>query len=126
MTDLAGRSRVHSVPLVAEPDGRVPHLAASVTHDGDGAVVCVTGELDLATAPSFLRQALALLALPLESVTLDLAGVGFIDSSGLGALIEIRGAADDHRIALTLRAVPGQARRVLELTNLADQFDIEA
>jgi anti-sigma B factor antagonist len=112
--------------MVPDHDGRTPQLAVAITHDGDGTTVSVTGEMDLATAPSFQRQALSLFSLPVESVTLDLAGLEFIDSSGLRALIAIRDAAEAHRVHLSLRSVPEQARLVLAVTNLTDSFVTEA
>jgi anti-sigma B factor antagonist len=124
MADLADRERMHLVPGATE-DVEEPHLAATVTHEGDGARVLVTGEMDLATAPDFERQVVALLELPVASVTLDLAGLDFIDSSGLRALVAIHEAADEHRVTMTLHSVPEQARSVLEITNLAARFAID-
>jgi anti-anti-sigma factor len=113
------------VPWIPEHDGQSPQLAVAVVHEGDGATVSVTGEMDLATAPSFARQALSLFGLPVESVTLDLAGLEFIDSSGLQALTVVLDAAEEHRVPLSLRSVPEQARRVLEVTSLVERFTIE-
>jgi anti-sigma B factor antagonist len=126
MTELAGQSDIHYVPLVPDDGGQVPAVAAKVLHESDGAVVQVTGDLDLASAPAFHRQVLSLFALPLGSITLDLRGLDFLDSSGLRALVAIREVAGEHRVTLALRSVPENARRVLELTDLADEFDIEA
>ena len=51
----------------------------------------VAGELDLATAPA-LREAVAGLLAAGEALTLvlELSGVSFLDSSGLGALLQAR------------------------------------
>jgi anti-sigma B factor antagonist len=125
MSDPAGPDLVHPATLVTERAAPTPHLTATVTHEGEGAVVSVAGEMDLATAPEFERQVVSLLAPPVAAVTLDLAGLEFIDSSGLRALVAIHGAATEHRVTLTLRAVPEQARSVLELTDLADRFAID-
>jgi anti-sigma B factor antagonist len=126
MTKLARGDRLTHVPMTPDHGGRTPQLAVAIRHDGDGTTVSVTGEMDLATAPSFQRQALSLFSLPVESVTLDLAGLEFIDSSGLRALIAIRDAAEAHRVHLALRSVPEQARLVLAVTNLTDSFVTEA
>ena len=58
-------------------------------------------------------------------VTLDLAALTFMDSSGLNVLNRVRVAADDHGIKLTLRDVREQVRRVLEVTNMTELFTIE-
>lgn len=92
----------------------------------DGAcVVSVVGEMDLAVVAEFLERALACLdradALALD---LDLEGVSFIDSSGLGALVRVRKEAADRGKALTLVNVSASTHRLLEITGLQDAFDI--
>ncbi|MGZ5317850.1 MAG: STAS domain-containing protein [Actinomycetota bacterium] len=54
--------------------------------DGDGAVLSVVGEIDLASAPQF-KEALAQLVAEEISVTIDLGDVTFMDSSGLHVLL---------------------------------------
>lgn len=53
--------------------------------DGLGAVLSVAGEIDLASAPEF-KEALAQVAAEKIPVTVDLADVTFMDSSGLHVL----------------------------------------
>jgi anti-anti-sigma factor len=100
-------------------------LTTRTTHSGTSVVVTVTGELDLATAPSFQRDVLALFALPVLSVVLDFGGLTFMDSSGLKVLTRIRASAEDHGVKLTLRRVPDQARRIFEITLMTGMFRIE-
>ncbi len=71
-------------------DGATPFLTAHAAHSGGAVVVTVSGELDVASAPSFRRNVLALFALPVEVVTLDLAGLTFMDSSGVNVLTRVR------------------------------------
>ena len=61
----------------------------------------------------------------MHTVTLDLAALTFMDSSGLNVLNRVRVAADDHGIKLTLRNVRDQVHRVLEVTNMSELFTIE-
>jgi anti-sigma B factor antagonist len=103
----------------------VPPLAAMVTHHDDRAIVHVSGDLDLASAPAFQRQVLALLSSPIAAVTLDLDRLTFLDSSGLRAFVAIAESADEHNIKLTIANVPEQAHRVLELTGLTDALGID-
>lgn len=85
----------------------------------DGLVVLAPqGKLNLITAPSVKTRIDDLVKEGSARVIVDLSGVGFIDSSGLGALIgslkSARQAGGDVRIA-----GPGeQVRAVLKLTNL--------
>lgn len=56
---------------------------------GAHTVVGVTGELDVATAPALRDSLLGLLNRGVASLVVDLRGVTFIDSSGVGSLLRI-------------------------------------
>jgi anti-sigma B factor antagonist len=89
---------------------------------GDCAVVRVTGDIDLATAPG-LRDALNLP--DTDHMVVDLRGVAFLDSTGLGVLV---GALKRlRRRGGSLKIVTngaGRVRRLFELTNLSRAFDL--
>jgi anti-anti-sigma factor len=87
--------------------------------ESDGAtIVAVAGEIDLATAPQ-LRAALT--AAP-GDLTVDLAGVTFMDSSGLGALV----AALKHTVGsghrFSVRNETPLVERTMKLTGVYDFF----
>jgi anti-sigma B factor antagonist len=94
-------------------------LAFDLGGDGDEFVVAVSGEVDLATAPQLEE---CLLAHADRNVTVDLAGVSFLDSCGLHALVMARNRL--HERGYELRTVNEQdhVRRVLELTGLNQLF----
>ena len=50
-------------------------------------------------------------------LVVDMSGVTFCDSSGLGALLDVRRAAGDAGVAMVLRAVSRQVARLLDLTD---------
>ena len=83
----------------------------------DTVALTVTGEIDLSNAESLykaLTQALA----PGSPVIVDLTGVGFIDSRGLGALVRARHEAvqaDDTAVAPILVIPSEPVARLLEL-----------
>ncbi|MCZ7440014.1 STAS domain-containing protein [Micromonospora sp. WMMC241] len=52
-----------------------------------GTVVEVVGELDMSTTPQLRDRLLEVMQGGARVVVVDLAGVGFMDSSGLGALV---------------------------------------
>lgn len=62
---------------------------------GPHTVVGVTGEVDVASAPALRDKALALLNRGTDSLVLDLRGVTFMDSTGVGSLLRIH-----HRASL--------------------------
>ena len=77
----------------------------------------VTGELDAATAPRLG----ALLADP-AVVEIDLAGVSFIDASGLTVLVAARDARRRERLRLVM---PSSAvTRILELSGEVGAFAV--
>ena len=82
------------------------------------AVLRPEGRLDLLSAAQLKQQLTDAVANGAQQLVIDMAGVSFIDSSGLGALIgglkAARLAGGDLRIA----RVGEQARLVLELTRL--------
>lgn len=112
-------------PGGAPPAGLNPgELYVVVTGAGGRYEVYVHGELDLSTAPQ-LREALMGLASEQGAVvTVDLAGVTFVDSTGLtvliGGLKRLRQCGGD----LNLRSPAPGTRRVLEITGLTAVFAI--
>jgi anti-anti-sigma factor len=66
-----------------------------------------------------------MLVLPVKALTVDLAGLTFIDSSGLSVLAAGREAARERGIVFSLARLPEQARRVLEVTGMIDTFELD-
>ena len=87
-------------------------------------VVEVSGEIDLAVTDELLEVARAGLR-EAGALRLDLSGVSFIDSTGLGTLVLIRNEAAAADKALTLANVPVSVARLLQLTGLSGAFDID-
>jgi anti-sigma B factor antagonist len=84
--------------------------------------VAVRGEVDTATAP-LLQDALDdAVRSSTGPLVLDLAGVDFLDSSGINVLLRVRALLGREERALALVCPPGQVRRVLELTGIDDLF----
>jgi anti-sigma B factor antagonist len=87
---------------------------------GGWVVVDVGGELDLYTAPSFRDSVLQAAAeADPPRVIIDFSRLGFIDSSGLGAIVACLKNLRERGGELTLAAPQGSGlRRLLELTGL--------
>jgi anti-sigma B factor antagonist len=87
---------------------------------GEWVVVDVGGELDLYTAPSFRDSVLqAASETDPSRVIVDFSRLGFIDSSGLGAIVACLKNLRERGGELTLAAPEGSGlRRLLELTGL--------
>ena len=93
-----------------------------VTTEGDETVARLRGELDL-TASDRVAETLCaestLRAAP--RLVVDMSGVTFCDSSGLGALLDVRRAASEAGTEMVLRDVRRQVARLLDLAD-ADGF----
>lgn len=81
-------------------------------------VLTVSGELDMSSVPALSRELAAVLQEQPESVTLDLAGVTFIDSSGLNLLVGTSKALRKHQGTLWLSSPRPPVRRLLEIVGL--------
>jgi anti-anti-sigma factor len=88
-----------------------------VSLDGD-AVLVVSGEVDASTSSKLDEGCLSLSAIT-DRLVLDFSRVTFMDSSGLHVLIQ-----QNRRPGTTvvIRDAPEQVLRLLQITELADQF----
>ena len=90
--------------------------------DSGATVVAPTGRLDVAGAPALKDAISEALKNGQPRVVLDMEGVSFVDSTGLGSVIaalkQIRSSQGDLRLA----APNQQVRVVLELTTLDRVF----
>jgi len=82
----------------------------------------VIGELDIATVPELRARARAVIAQSIQSLTIDLGQVEFIDSSGLSVLIELNGRAQSEGWTLGLTRPPERAFLVFSITGADDQL----
>ena len=91
-------------------------------NDGSKGRLTLAGELDIATVPRVQQAVDAMLAEGVSHITIDLAGVGFVDSSGLRLFIvfDQRAAAEGWTLALT-RPTP-QALAVFRVSGVEDEL----
>lgn len=86
-------------------------------------VVAVSGEVDVYAAPA-LRDGLTDLLQDGSSVIADLTDVGFLDSTGLGALVAARTAAGNRGAALLLVCTHERILKLFTITGLDGVFTI--
>ena len=92
---------------------------------GGHVVVALRGELDLVEAAT-VAAALEAVAAREPRIIVDLAGLEFIDASGIAALARGRRHARNAGGDLLLAAPQRLVRRVLAIISKADGFDIHA
>lgn len=95
----------------------------SVAIDDDG-VVIADGDIDLAGGP--LLEAAILQRENDQPVTIDLAKVSFIDSSGLRSLLGASRRAHERGTMVVLRHPGPEVVRLLEITGTTARFTVEA
>ncbi|HEY1484488.1 MAG TPA: STAS domain-containing protein [Micromonosporaceae bacterium] len=95
-------------------------ITLTVPPDAAGIVTIeAVGDIDLAAVTTLREQVDALLATEaVTGIVLDLAGVHFLDSSGIGALVGSLRAAQERGRSLRVVHANGLVRDVLELTNV--------
>lgn len=106
------------------PEG-TPAVQLDVTHpdSGQAPVATVSGEIDVSSAAA-LRDGLTELIAGGTSVVVDLTGVGFLDSTGLGALVSARKAAEDQGVVLPLVCSAERILKLFTITGLDGVFTI--
>jgi anti-anti-sigma factor len=105
-------------PRIAAPTGEPAGLTIDVEQEDARVTLVARGELTLETA-SLLREALADHEHAAATVVLDLRGVAFLDSSGLGELLGAhqRARRQGRRLVLARRA-DSQVAQVLDISGL--------
>ena len=102
------------------------HIAALFGSPPATARVAVTGEVDLATGPGLREALLRVLHTHGPAVLdIDLAGVTFLDCTGIRALIAVRNAAVHDGCQVRVCHPRPNVRRVLEMARLLDVLTVE-
>ena len=90
---------------------------------GEVVVLACQGRIVEGSESAALQQQLARLLPDEPCIVLDLAGVSFLDSSGVGLLVRFLSRARAARGDLKLCALPDRIREILRITRLAAVFD---
>ncbi len=100
-------------------------MQASVTNEGSKAVLKLTGRFDFNTHREFRGAYEPLVADPeVRSVTVDFAGVDYLDSSALGMLLMLRDKLGGANKEVALIGVRGNVKQVLDIANFGKLFHI--
>ena len=93
-------------------------LRTEVTEIAGWTVVNVYGELDVATAPQLRELLIDLVGDGANRLVLDLDGVDFLDSTGLGTIISALKRARTHGGDIRLVCTQPRIKRLFEITGL--------
>jgi anti-anti-sigma factor len=101
------------------------NLEISVDQVGKDAMVRLSGRVDVDSSPDLRDRLRALLSektLP-QTIIVDLAGVSYIETSGVATLIEALRVARHHEISFRLQGLSGATLRLFEVTGVLALFE---
>ncbi|MBG0813379.1 STAS domain-containing protein [Planomonospora sp. ID82291] len=102
----------------------IPAFGVRTWRDGPCTVIKAEGELDMASAPRFRAAIDEVFDHPgSPCLVMDLTGVPFCDSVGLGVLVGAFTRVRDSRGRLVLVLAPGMITHLLTITNLDRHFE---
>jgi anti-sigma B factor antagonist len=96
-----------------------------VPSDDDPSTVRHEGDLDIVTSEDLKRRLARLVEDGSATVVLDLRSVGFVDSSGLGALVAMHHFAEARGTQFVVQGVPNHVRQLFSLTRLDDLLHVD-
>ena len=103
-----------------------PELTITVERAPDEVVLHLAGEIDVLTVTNLSALVNETLADPPPRIVLDMAGITFCDSQGLGTLVVLSRKAQHARTVLALTNVGDFLMRVLDITGLRSALMISS
>ena len=91
---------------------------------GRAALVDVEGDIDLSRSARFQQSLLEVIDDSPERIVVNLAGVPYMDSSGVASLVKLLSRARREGISLRLTGLCQRVRSIFEITRLDSVFDI--
>ncbi len=101
-------------------------MELKIRKNGDTYIIDVNGEMDLYNSYKLKELVMKMLEKKVERYIVNLQGVDYIDSSGIGALIYICSTIKKLNLKLTIANIHGSVKKVIELTKLMGYFPISA
>ncbi|HEY3882840.1 MAG TPA: STAS domain-containing protein [Trebonia sp.] len=99
-------------------------MTCSVSREQGYAVVSVSGEIDASTEQRFRDGLTSVLSDGVVRVVVDLEGVAFLASAGIGVLMGVRRVLADDGGVLVLAAPHGEVAQVLAMTGVSDVIPV--
>jgi len=103
-----------------------PELVITVQRGPDEVVLHLAGEIDVLTVTNLSAIVNDTLTDPPARIVLDMSGVTFCDSQGLGTLVVLSRKAQHARTVLALANVGDFLMRVLDITGLRSALMISS
>jgi anti-sigma B factor antagonist len=101
-------------------------LGFSISQGPGYAVVSVTGEIDLDTERAFRHALTSALASGVGRLVVELSGVTYMGSTGIGVLMGVRRVLAADGGSLALAGPCGKVAQVLAMTGVSEVIPVEA
>ena len=98
-------------------------MNTAIRNIGETTIVDITGHIDLGSSPALRKTMLDCLK-STDRLAANLAGVKYIDSSGIASLLEVLKEARKGQKKFVLFGLTVGVREVLQLTRLTGVFEI--
>ncbi len=100
-------------------------LALTTRPMGDKVIIEVGGEIDVYTAPRLREHLVSVVAQGHHHLIIDMEGVGFLDSTGIGVLVSGLRRVREHNGTLRLVCSQPHVLKILRITGLTTVFPID-
>lgn len=80
--------------------------------------IVLKGDCDLYAAPAFAKAMQSRIGSGAKKLRIDLTGVAYLDSTGVGAIIRILQEAKRSNCEIHFRGIEGSPRKVLKMSNI--------
>jgi len=112
------------VPLQSNNTQSGGKLDINIVENNDGALVYLSGRVDIDSSPAFRDRLLALIEVQrAKRVSVNLFAITQIDSSGIATLIEALKIAHAYQTELTLQGLHDDLLRLFEFTGILSLFN---
>ncbi len=101
-------------------------LGVDVRQVGSHSLVDVKGEIDVYTAPKLREKLIELVSEGSYDVVVNLEGVDFLDSTGLGVLVGALKRVKAHDGSLSLICTQDKILKIFKITGLTKVFSIHS
>lgn len=109
---------------MALTESTTPDLSISVSDNEEDARVCLRGRLSIDSSPDLRDRLLQILKRrSLPALTIDLAGLTYMDCSGIATLVESLKIARTRNTEFLLKGLHDRPRYLLEATGLMYLFE---
>lgn len=100
------------------------NLSIDVKREGQARVVTLAGEIDLRTSPTLHARLLEEVESRPQRIILDLSGVTYVDSSGVGTMVDVKRQTERRGGKMALVGLQSRVKAVFEVTRLDNFFEI--